>query len=57
MTSPLRIADKLRVYLLLEDDVKPSPISTMGWDVSLDILSLSNEPVIPNWVTTRLQYS
>ena len=57
MTTPLRTTDKLRVYLELEDQRLPTELSTNGWDVSLDILSLSNETTIPDWVAQRLHYS
>jgi hypothetical protein len=56
MTSPLRWAEFLQVKLVLEDNINPSTLSTNGWDVTLDILSLANETSVPDWVRTRLQY-
>lgn len=56
MTTPLRIRKDLRVKLLYEDDIEPLAEYTNGWDVTLDLLSLSDETSVPKWVQTRLQY-
>lgn len=55
-TNPLHYTDKLHLRLRLEDERVPTTLSTQGWDVALDILQLSNEPTIPNWVQQKLIY-
>ena len=55
-TNPLHYADKLHLTLRLEDDRVPKNLSTQGWDAVLDIIQLSNETTIPQWVQQRLQY-
>lgn len=58
MTTPLRIRRDLRVKLLLEDDIAPLPSYAYdGWDVTLDILSLSDEVSVPQWIQTRFQFT
>lgn len=56
MTSPLKRTKRLRIYLRLEDNRRPNTDSTDGWCLSLDVLSLSTETTIPDWVKQRLSY-
>ena len=55
-TNPLHYADALHIKLRLEGDRVPPELSTVGWDLGLDILQLSNEPKIPSWVDQKLIY-
>lgn len=54
--EPLKYADKLNFKLLLQGNNLPASVSTNGWDVTIDLLNLSDETCVPGWVVQRLQY-
>lgn len=54
LTTPLPYIDKVQIQLILEDDVTPNTKSSLGWDLTLDMLLVSPETCVPNWITTRL---
>lgn len=56
LTTPLPYQDDLNIQLVMEDDVQPNPSAANGWHVTFDLLLVSPENCIPNWIKFVLEH-
>lgn len=54
LTFPVPYTDDLRVALFAEQDRRLNTNAPYGWDVAFDLLLISPEVCLPQWVCTRL---
>lgn len=55
LAPPIRYAEQIRVYLLLQGGVKPVTTAKHGWDLTLELSLVSQEGSVPSWMEGQIQ--